>query len=326
MTTNPAAPDASIGVTGVVTPAAVTTRPRRQRNISPLQRSQVKWGYIFAAPAVLGFIIFTAGPMLASLVVSLTNWTIGTSPSFIGTRNYQDILHDQLFWKSVRVTAWYAVLAVPGGIIVAFLVALLLNNAGRRSRGFFRTTFYIPVLVPPVASSVLWLWLYNPDSGLLNAALKFLHLPTSLWVYGEKTAVPSVALMTMWAFGNMALIFLAGLQGVPKELLEAAQIDGASAVRRLWHITLPQVSPIILFNLITGMIAAVQAFDAAYVMTNGGPNNATLFYVFYLYTKAFSQAQLGYASALAWVLFATILVVTAALFRTARHWVFTGEL
>lgn len=294
--------------------------PRRRRG-SALARSQRRWGPLFAAPAVIGFLVFTLGPMVASLAIGMTDWTIGATPHLVGLANYRAIAHDGLFWKSLRVTGSFALLAVPGGLVVAFFTAALLNRAGR-GRGFFRTVFYLPVLVPPVASAVLWLWIFNPDVGLLNAALRALHLPTSTWVYGERTAVPSIALMTIWGFGNMTLVFLAGLQGVPRELYEAAEVDGASAWRRMWHITVPTISPIILFNLVTGLIAAVQSFDAAYVMTNGGPNNATLFYVFYLYTKAFSEAQLGYASALAWILFLIILAATLLIFRTARHWVF----
>jgi multiple sugar transport system permease protein len=304
--------------TGGVTASA--TRPRRGGRA--LHRSQAWWGWFFALPAILGFLTFTLGPMLASAVIGLTNWTIGTSPKFIGLDNYRAIAHDPLFWKSLSVTAYYAILAVPGLLVVAFFIASLLNRAPGRSRGFFRTAYYLPVLVPPVASAVLWLWLFNPDAGLLNEALKALGLPTSLWVYGESTAVPSIALMAWWGFGNMALVFLAGLQGVSKELYEAAEVDGASAFRRMWHITLPSISPVILFNLITGMIAAVQVFDAAYVMTEGGPNNATMFYIFYLYSKAFKESQLGYASALAWILFIVILIVTVVLFRTSRQWVF----
>jgi multiple sugar transport system permease protein len=291
-------------------------RPR-----SGLARSQGRWGVLFALPAIVGFLVFTLSPMVASGVIGLTNWTIGVTPTFTGGDNYRAIAQDALFWKSLSVTGYYALLAVPGGLLVAFITAALLNQA-RRGRGFFRTAFYLPVLVPPVASAVLWLWLFNPDAGLLNQLLGALGLPTSLWVYGEATAMPSVALMTVWGFGNMTLVFLAGLQGVSRELYEAAECDGASPVRRMWHITLPSISPVILFNLITGMIAAVQVFDAAYVMTQGGPNNATLVYVYYLYSKAFSEGQLGYASALAWILFLIIVVVTAVLFRTSRQWVF----
>lgn len=293
-----------------------TSRPR-----SGLRRSQNRWGWFFAVPAIVGFLVFTLGPMLASAVIGMTDWTIGTPPQFIGFDNYRAISADSLFWKSMSVTATYAMISVPGGLIVAFITASLLNKAGR-GRGVFRTLYYLPVLVPPVASAVLWLWIFNPDAGLLNQLADVFGLPRSLWVYGEATAVPSVALMTIWGFGNMTLIFLAGLQGVSKDLYEAAECDGANGPQRMWHITIPSISPIILFNLITGMIAAVQSFDAAYVMTQGGPNNATLFYVFYLYTKAFSEAQLGYASALAWILFLVILIVTVVLFRTSRQWVF----
>lgn len=294
----------------------INSRPR-----SGMRRSQQRWGWFFALPAVLGFLVFTLGPMLASAVIGLTDWTIGATPHFVGVDNYVAIAHDSLFWKSLRVTAYYAVLAVPGGLLVAFVTAALLNQAGR-GRSLFRTLFYLPVLVPPVSSAVLWLWLFNPDSGLLNEILGALGLPRLLWVYGESTAMPSVALMAVWGFGNMTLVFLAGLQGVSRELYEAAECDGAGPLQRLRHITLPSISPVILFNLITGMIAAVQVFDAAYVMTQGGPNNATLVYVYYLYSKAFGQSQLGYASALAWILFLLILVVTVVLFRTSRQWVF----
>lgn len=295
--------------------------PRPRKKLSGLGRTQSIWGWIFVAPAFLGFLVFVAGPMLASLGIGLTDWTIGATPNFIGMKNYLAIANDPLFWKSLSVTAEYVLLAVPGSLLVAFIVAFLLHRA-KRFRGVFRTVFYLPVLVPPVASAVLWLWIFSPDAGLANAILRAFGLPPSNWVFGEDTAVPSIALMTIWSFGNMALIFLTGLQGVPRDLIEAAECDGAGPIRRLWHITLPQISPIIFFNLVTGMIGAFQSFDAAFVMTSGGPNNATLFYVYYLYSKAFSDAQLGYASALAWILFVIILLVTLLIFRTARSWVF----
>lgn len=255
-------------------------------------------------------------------MISFTDWIIGVPPAFIGVDNYAEMLgEDTRFWKSLIVTAEYVVLAVPGSVVAAFLAALLLHQA-RRARGFFRTVFYLPVLVPPVASAVLWLWIFNPDNGLANIVLGWLGLPQSNWIYGESSAVPSVAIMTIWGFGNTALIFLAALQGVPRQLLEAAEVDGAGPLRRVWHVTLPQISPIIFFNVVIGLIAAFQSFDAPFVMTSGGPNNATLFYVFYLYTTAFSDARLGYACALAWVLFVIVLIVTLAVFRSARSWVY----
>lgn len=294
-------------------------RPHKRRN--RMKVSQQRWGMFFAAAAVIGFFVFTLLPMVASAVIGLTNWTIGTTPRFIGLDNFRAIAVDPLFWKSFRVTTTYAVFAVPGGLLVAFVTASLLNRVNR-TRGFFRTVYYLPVLVPPVASAVIWLWIFNPDSGLLNAVLSALHLPTLLWVYGESTAVPSIALMTIWGFGNMTLIFLAALKGVSRDLYEAAECDGANPLRRMWHVTVPSISPVILFNLVTGMIAAFQIFDAAYVMTQGGPNNATLFYVYYLYRKAFTEAQLGYASALAWILFVVIVLITIVILRTSRGWVF----
>lgn len=308
-----------------VAPLAVRPAPPTRRR-SGLTRLQNRWGWIFAAPAIIGFTVFVAGPMVASFVIGLTDWQIGVAPSFVGLDNYGQLVQDERFWAALRATAFYTAIAVPGGVVVAFLVALLLNQVGR-GRGFFRTLFYLPVLVPPVASAVVWLWIFAPDSGLANSALRAAGLPTLQWIYDERTAVLSLALMTVWAFGNMSLIFLTGLQGVPRELLEAAEMDGAGPVRRLLSVTIPQVSPIILFNVITGSIAALQSFDSAYVMTQGGPNNATLFYVFYIYQTAFSSGNLGYASALAWILFLLVLVLTAAVFRTARHWVFyEGEL
>lgn len=295
---------------------------RPPRRTSGLQRTQNRWGWLFVAPAMIGFVLFVLGPMLTSLGISLTDWTIGVSPNLIGVGNYTTIAADPLFWKSVGVTAEYALLAVPGGIVVMFLIALLLHQAPARGRSILRTVFYLPVLVPPVATAVLWLWIFSPSGGLANIALNAVGLPSSNWVFGEDSAVPSIAIMTIWGYGNMALIFLAGLQGVPRDLLEAADIDGANGLQRTWHVTLPQISPIIFFNLVTGLIGAFQAFDAAFVMTNGGPANATLFYVFYLYSKAFTDAQLGYACALAWVLFGIVLIVTLLIFRTARSWVF----
>lgn len=291
---------------------------RRRSGLSALQN---RWGWIFAAPAILGFLVFVAGPMIASFVIGLTDWRIGLAPTFTGLDNYAQLVQDDRFWAALRATAYYTAVAVPGGVVVAFLVALLLNRA-RAGRGFFRTLFYLPVLVPPVASAVIWLWIFAPDSGLANSALRAFGLPTLQWIYDERTAVISLAIMSIWAFGNMSLIFLAGLQGVPRELLEAAEMDGAGPLRRLRAVIIPQVSPIILFNVITGSIAALQGFDSAYVMTQGGPNNATLFYVFYIYQTAFSSGNLGYASALAWILFVLVLALTALVFRAARKFVF----
>lgn len=268
-----------------------------------------------------GFLIFTIGPMIASGVFSLTDWTIGVSPHFIGGKNYNTLVHDHLFWKSLSVTAYYTIGSVPLVLIVGFFVALLLNQ-NIKGLSFWRTIYFLPTLVPAIAGAVLWIWIFNPDFGLLNSLLRSAGLPTSQWIYSERAAVPSLILMSTWGFGNAMVIFLAGLQGIPRQLLEAASIDGAGTWARFRNVTLPFMTPTIFYNLVTGVIGTFQVFNQAYVMTQGGPNNATLFYIYYLYTKAFGQGQMGYAAALAWVLFVIVLIITLLLFRNARGWVY----
>ena len=304
---------------GAATPSLPAPRRRRRSGVERLER---RWGPLMIAPVVLGFLLFTVGPMIASAVIGLTDWSIGGAPRFVGVDNFVEILTaDPYFPISLRRTFLYAIFAVPGSMLVAFGIAVLLNQ-DVRGKGVLRTIFYLPVLVPAVASAVLWMWIYNPDFGLANAVLRAIGLPTSLWVFGEASAVPSIALMAVWACGNMALIFVAGLQGVPRSLYEAAEVDGAGAWYKLRHVTIPYLSPIILYNLITGMIAAFQVFDQAFVMTGGGPNNATLFYVLNIYYAAFRDGRLGYASALAWVLFVIVVIVTVITFRIAQRGVF----
>lgn len=299
--------------------AEVTARTRRR--LSGLGRVEQRWGWFFALPAIAGFLIFTIGPMIASGVFSLTDWTIGLSPRFIGGRNYHTLIHDHLFWKSLSVTAYYTIGSVPLVLIVGFAIAMLLNQK-IKGLSFWRTVYFLPTLVPAIASAVLWIWIFNPDFGLLNALLRGAGLPTSQWIYSERAAIPSLILMSTWGFGNAMVIFLAGLQGIPRQLLEAASIDGAGTWARFRSVTLPFMTPTIFYNLVTGVIATFQVFNQAYVMTQGGPNNATLFYIYYLYTKAFTQGQMGYAAALAWVLFVIVLIVTLLLFRNARSWVY----
>jgi multiple sugar transport system permease protein len=284
-------------------------------------RAERRWGLLFAAPAILGFAIFTIGPMVASLFFSLTDWRIGAPAKFIGLGNYRQLGHDPLFWKSLNVTTYYTLGVVPLTLLVGFAVAMLVNQ-GVRGKGFWRTVYYLPTLVPAVASSVLWIWIFNPDFGLLNSMLRQGGLPTSSWIYGERSAVPSLILMSTWGFGNAMVIFLAGLQGVPRQLYEAVAIDGGGTWARFRHVTLPFMTPTIFYNLVTGTIGTFQVFNQAYIMTQGGPNNATEFYIYYLYTKAFTDSEIGYASALAWVLFVIVLVITVLLFRNARRWVY----
>jgi multiple sugar transport system permease protein len=295
-------------------------RPSTSR-MSGQARLERRWGIGMAMPAILGFLIFTIGPMIASFFFSLTDWTIGSSPAFIGAKNYQTLWNDELFWKSLSVTTYYTLATVPLILVLGFVLALLLNQQVR-GLSFWRTIYYLPTLVPAVASAVLWIWIFNPDFGLLNSVLRQAGMPTSQWIYSETAVVPSLVIMSSWGFGNAMVIFLAGLQGVPRHLYEAVSIDGGGVWQRFRHVTLPMMTPTIFYNLVTGVIGTFQVFNQAYVMTQGGPNNASLFYIYYLYRKAFTESAMGYASALAWVLFMVIMVITFLIFQNARRWVY----
>jgi multiple sugar transport system permease protein len=274
------------------------------------------------APAVLGFLLWEIGPIVASLGIAFTDWNIVSSPSWVGPDNFRQIFTaDELFWQALRVTVLYALASVPLRLLLAFGLALLLNQK-LPGLPFFRTIFYLPAIVPLIAGSVLWLWLFNPDFGLLNSLLGAVGLSGSQWIYDPGSVLPSLVLMSLWDVGPMVLIFLAGLQGVPRHLLEAVEVDGGNAWHRLRHITIPMVTPTILFNLILSIIGALQTFVQPYVMTGGGPNNASLFYVLYVVRNAFEQQEMGYAAALAWVLFLIIAVLSLLVFRTSNRWVY----
>ena len=289
---------------------------------SGMAKMEQRWGIIMGLPAMLGFLCFTIGPMIASGWISLTDWQISGSPNYIGFDNYSEMFFDDpLFFKSLKATFYYAALSVPLTLGLSFLVAILLNQKVKLL-SVFRTIFYLPVLVPAIANTILWLWLLNPDFGLANVLLEKLHLPTSLWLYSETTVIPSMALMAMWGFGGAMIIFLAGLQGVPQHLYESIEVDGGGTWAKFRSITIPMMTPTIFFNLVMGIIGGFQAFTEAFIMTSGGPNNASLFYVLYLYRTAFTESRMGYASALAWLLFLVILVVTILVFRSARNWVY----
>ena len=297
------------------------SKPRRL-GMSRQRRNEALWGILCVAPAVLGFLIWQLGPIVASLLIAFTDWNIAGSPNWIGIGNFQQMFtQDALFWKSLRVTAIYTLGSVPLSIVFAFFLAVLLNQK-IKGLPIFRTIFYLPAIVPVIASSILWLWLFNPDFGLLNAAADLLRLPRSQWIYGEGSVIPSLILMSLWAVGPMMIIFLAGLQGVPRQLYEAVDVNGGNALHKLWHITVPMVTPTILFNLVLSIIGTMQTFTQAYIMTQGGPNNTSLFYVLYLYRKAFQESDMGYASALAWVLFIIIAVLSFFVLRTSNRSVY----
>ncbi|MDP9310644.1 MAG: sugar ABC transporter permease [Chloroflexota bacterium] len=291
---------------------------------SPMARREAIAGYLFTAPAVLGFLIWVAGPMLFSAWLSLTKWDLLSPPEFIGLGNYVAMFQDDLFWQSLRVTFYFTIVSVPLFQASALAVALLMN-VKVRGISVFRTIYFLPSIVPLVANAMLWAWILNSDFGLLNAVLRFLGLPKVLWLQDPRWAMPALITMSLWGIGGAMLIYLAGLQGVPQQLYEAAEMDGANWWHRFRHITIPMLSPVIFFNLLLGLIGALQTFTQGYIMTNGGPQNSTLFYALYLYRRAFTNFQMGYASALAWVLFLIVLVLSVFVFRYIGRQVYYEE-
>lgn len=282
------------------------------------------FGILFALPVILGFIIFVFSPLVISAVMSFTDYNVMSAETkFVGFDNFKHFFDgtDMYFAKSLATTAYYVLLSVPLQIVFAFCIALVLNEPVK-GRSVFRTIFYLPTIVPAVASSIVWMMMFDPDTGILNAVLRAFGLPASMWIYGESTVIPSLALMSLWTVGGTVVIFLAGLQNVPRELYEAVEVDGGGWFAKLRSVTIPMVSPTIFFNLIMSFIGSFQVFSQAYIMTTGGPNNASLFYVYYMYREAFQYGNIGVASALGWILFLIILVLTMIVFKSSALWVF----
>lgn len=278
-------------------------------------------GYIFILPWLIGFFAFVFGPMVASLVISFMRWEIVTPPQWVGVSQYTKLFQDDRFYLSLYNTAYYVFIGVPLHLLLALLAALAMNLNLRGIR-IYRTVYFIPSITPLVASSLLWLWIFNPEFGLANAALSALGLPRLYWLQDPALAKASFILMSFWTIGGQMVILLAGLKGIPATLYEAAEIDGAGRWASFRNITLPMLSPAIFFNLILAIIGAFQVFTQSYIITKGGPENATLFYVLYLYRMAFENFRMGYASALAWALFVIILIFTFIQFRLSDRWVF----
>jgi len=276
-------------------------------------------GYLFISPWLIGFLVFTGGSMLVSFGLSLFDTDLLETLNFIGLRNYVRLPVDTLFLKSLEVTFVYTLMAVPLNTLIAIAIAMLLNQKVA-FLSFFRTVYYLPALVTGVAVALLWSWVLSPDYGLVNDFLRFLHLPQPRWLLSEFWVIPSLVIMALWGAGTNMLLYLAGLQGIPTALQEAARIDGANAWRVFWNVTLPLLTPTIFFNVVMNMIGSFQVFTQNYVLTQGGPNNASLSIVLFLYRKGFQQFHFGYASAVAWVLFAIIMVFTLLVFRTS-NWV-----
>jgi multiple sugar transport system permease protein len=281
-------------------------------------------GYLFAAPFLIGFLLWIAYPMGYSIWLVFQNWDLLSRPTFAGLQNLADVAADEKFGIALANTAFYAFIGVPLHLMVAFLLAMALN-VELRGRSFFRTAFYLPAITPLVASAVLWARIFNPEYGILNDFVGLFGVPPQKWLFIPALAKPAIIFMGFWSVGPQMVIFLAGLQNVPVSLMEAASIDGAGALRRFTTITLPMMSPVILFNLVVGIINSFQIFAIVLIMTDGGPQNATLMAVLYIYRNAFQYFRMGYAATLAWILFLIIVGFTALQFWMARRWVYYEE-
>ncbi len=289
-----------------------------------MRNDQNRIGYMFISPWLIGFTVFTAGPFLISIYLSFTRYDIVSPPVLIGAANYHKLLFDDpLFWKSLWITLKYAMVAVPVGIVAGVSLALLLN-LNLRGISVYRTVFYIPAIVPVVATSVVFVWILNPQIGLLNGLLRNMGIIGPAWLQDTRWAFWSLVFMSLWAVGGSMIIYLAGLKDVPISLYEASIIDGANAWQRTRHVTLPMITPVIFFNLIMGVIGSFQYFTQAYIMTQGGPEDSTHFYALYLFNRAWRYLDMGYASAMAWILFAIVMTLTIVIFRSHRRWVHYG--
>ena len=296
------------------------------------QKSTLAWretitAYLLISPWIVGFIVFTLGPMVASLVFSFTNYSIIRPAKFVGLQNYATMLfNDYRFWHSLKVTLTFAIFAIPLGLVFGLLLALLLN-AKVPGIAVWRTVYYTPSVVSGVAVAILWAYLFNPQYGVFNWLLSLVGVKGPGWLSSPQWALPALVIMSLWGVGGGMIIYLAGLQGIPTALYEAAEVDGANSIQKFFNITLPMISPVLFYNLIIGIIGTFQYFTNAYVMTAGGPVEATLFYNLNLYNNAFRYQEMGYASALAWALFVIVLVLTMLVFRSSSIWVYyEGEL
>ncbi|MCO5247189.1 MAG: sugar ABC transporter permease [Anaerolineae bacterium] len=271
-------------------------------------------GYIFISPFILGFLIWFMIPAGVALWLTAHDWNLISPPKYVGMKNLITMVGDDRFWQSLKVTTIYTLVSVPVALVLGFGLALLLNQKVR-GISVFRTIYYLPSIVPAVASAVLWAWIFNTEYGLANVGLRAIGLPKIAWLERPEWALPALIIVALWGFGSGMVIYLAGLQSIPDVFYEAADIDGAGRLAKLRHITIPLVSPVIFFNLIIGIIASFQVFTIARLVTNGGPQNATLVYVLYMYQNAFTNLKMGYAAALAWVLFLIVVVLTLLVFR-----------
>ena len=292
----------------------------RKKNATSYQKRYWYEGYICASPWLIGFFTFGAGPIVFSIIISVSSYDVLNPARFVGLTNYINLLNDPLFWKSLGNTM-YMIISVPLGILLGLALAILLNNR-LKAMNLYRTLFYLPAIVPSVAAFILWIKILDPNIGFLNQFLMNIgiHSPPN-WLGAPQWAKPALIIMGLWTVGGGMVIWLAGLKNIPSTLYDAAAVDGANSWKRFWHITLPMLSPYIFFNLIMGLIGVFQIFEQAYIMTNGGPQDATLFYAYKLFNEAFRFLNMGVASAMAWMLFFVVLIITGFNFWLGKKWV-----
>ncbi|HWQ13794.1 MAG TPA: sugar ABC transporter permease [Roseiflexaceae bacterium] len=298
---------------GVAAPAA--------RRRGGLHGREALHAYVFMAPAILGLLLFTLGPVVASLLLSFTEYNLLTDPEWVGLANYAEMFQEPLFWQALRVSAIYSVVSVPLGLALALWLAVLLNHK-LRGRMFFRSVYYLPTVISGVGVAMLWRWLFNAEFGIINVLLGKVGIDGPAWLLDKNWALPALIITSLWGVGGTTLIFLAGLQGIPQELYEAAEIDGAGRWSQFRSVTLPLLSNVTFFNLVLGIIGALQVFTDAFVITGGGPNHATLFLSVYLYQHGFKFLRMGYAASIAWFMFIVVLVLTLLVFKSSPLWVY----
>jgi multiple sugar transport system permease protein len=317
---------AAVGSVGAVRPA----RRRRFRRLGTLERRNLMWGLLFISPWLFGFIFFGIFPIIYTFYLSLTRYSGIRAPVFIGITNYQRMISDPLFWKATYNTLYYTLLAVPVGVVIAMVLALAMNRKVREV-AVYRAVYYLPSILPVFVISFIFVVMLNPGYGIVNQVLTALHLPSPNWLGDPAYTKIALVLIAQLGAGQFALVFLAGLRGVPQELYEASEIDGASSWQKFRSITIPFMTPIILYDLIIGLSFGLQVFTSAYILTGGGrtaagADNSLLTYVFYLYKQAFQFGQMGYAAAMSVAMFVVSVALAAAVFRWARGWVFyAGE-
>lgn len=295
---------------------------RQLRDMSPSFRREALLGYAFISPWLLGFIFFTAVPILASFGISFTRWNIVGTPKWVGLQNYMHIFtNDSGFEQALKVTFKYSLIYLPLTTVVGIATAMALN-AKVKGVGIFRTFFYLPYIAPQIAATLIWMWVLNPRYGLLNTILKWFGIEGPNWFHDPSTALYGIIMISIWGVGGSAIIYLAGLQNIPVQLYEAADIDGANRWQKFWKITIPMLSPTIFFQFTVEMIGVFQTFTPAFVATEGGPLKSTYFYMLHIYNKAWESLRMGYASALAWVLTIIILFFTLLVFKSSPLWVY----